>query len=952
MSLYPPIVASSMPAFDIEEGKVRVYYTLPNYNSIEMDQIVGVQFTVRRQTSNVNVLRLQNNRQIAYSYLHQDEQDKALNRYYIEITSTQVDFQPDVLYKVQLRFTSLNFEQASSKEVEIFYQNMKSFSQWSTVCIIKPILAPQFYIDDFHVEGQNVNAQVTNRFFYSIADFVGIYKLKQKQINNKIYYSTESLKAWRLRLLKGTYTKGSNIEDYLLSDSGWVASSANNYTLDNKSLVLTCSLPYQFSTNDSKNNNSNVYKLLFEINTRNDYHGELLEEFQYYAQTLDGLTGQLKTYTNEEEGYIKITFSGSPYFGNLVLRRTDSKSDFLKWEDLKFFESHSQSEGINFVYYDFTAQSGILYRYLIQKIDARGRRYTPTYDQCAENNTATMVEYQHPFLLEMSTDGTVSKVKQLKLKYDFQISSYKTNISQHLTDTIGSKYPFIRRNGNKYYRSFPCSGTITEYMDEAQLFITENELFENHLSLYKEYKRQTGQLGIQYDYTYERKFREQVEKFLYNSNPKLYKSMQQGNILVKIMDVSLAPKNELGRLIYSFSATAYEIDQACIDNYNNYGLISVGQYNPFVTVTRTKIAQLSSYSIDNYENQKPFPAGIDIIGSDSELTAALSVANLIKYNKTFNGAKVTDFSIDWLRLTIDSNPYLIRRNGKNYQIVNDSSSTNTFGDIVYPLYQIESTYKNLGEIYLGHLFYINNSPIIVSYPNNIYQIKESNFNYGKNISIIPAKDTIMTVDFRVNYKVEEDISTLPKKIQKSNVNGQLVGIFSEQTDLISQIRTKYSLSYTTGTDQQDKDKIYRFLSGVRTILVDTQPGAIIKMRVEGQVDRESGTQLLHRFVVNETGVLNFDPGDDSTYIKEFKICGVNLLATEIEPIQIEDFSEITPINGNLYTDGQDYKYYFRTTWYLVEPRYQNDSQEITSYDISCPIDALVFYFAAIERDFY
>ena len=30
-----------------------------------------------------------------------------------------------------------------------------------------------------------------------------------------------------------------------------------------------------------------------------------------------------------------------------------------------------------------------------------------------------------------------------------------------------------------------------------------------------------------YDYTYERKFREVVEQFLYNAQPKLYKSMQE-----------------------------------------------------------------------------------------------------------------------------------------------------------------------------------------------------------------------------------------------------------------------------------------------------------------------------------------------------------------------------------------------------------------------------------------
>jgi len=37
---------------------------------------------------------------------------------------------------------------------------------------------------------------------------------------------------------------------------------------------------------------------------------------------------------------------------NLVIRRTDSKSNFLKWEDLKYFEAY---DSLDFTYYDFTA---------------------------------------------------------------------------------------------------------------------------------------------------------------------------------------------------------------------------------------------------------------------------------------------------------------------------------------------------------------------------------------------------------------------------------------------------------------------------------------------------------------------------------------------------------------------------------------------------------------------
>jgi hypothetical protein len=77
-----------------------------------------------------------------------------------------------------------------------------------------------------------------------------------------------------------------------------------------------------------------------------------------------------------------------------------------------------------------------------------------------------------------------------------------------------------------YYRSFPITGTITGYMDEASLFTNTSELFENRYNNYKDFKGEIENYTTKYDYTYERKFREKVEEFLYNSKPKLYKSMQ------------------------------------------------------------------------------------------------------------------------------------------------------------------------------------------------------------------------------------------------------------------------------------------------------------------------------------------------------------------------------------------------------------------------------------------
>ena len=53
MALFPPIVASSMPAFIYTEG-VRVYFSLSSYNT--QADIKHVQVTVRYQTTNQSAL--------------------------------------------------------------------------------------------------------------------------------------------------------------------------------------------------------------------------------------------------------------------------------------------------------------------------------------------------------------------------------------------------------------------------------------------------------------------------------------------------------------------------------------------------------------------------------------------------------------------------------------------------------------------------------------------------------------------------------------------------------------------------------------------------------------------------------------------------------------------------------------------------------------------------------
>lgn len=73
---------------------------------------------------------------------------------------------------------------------------------------------------------------------------------------------------------------------------------------------------------------------------------------------------------------------------------------------------------------------------------------------------------------------------------------------------------------------------------------------------------------------WERTFREELIKWLNDGEPKLYRSMPEGNLSVILTDLSLSPNQQLGRRLYNFSATLYEVG----DGYDLDVLDSLGIY--------------------------------------------------------------------------------------------------------------------------------------------------------------------------------------------------------------------------------------------------------------------------------------------------------------------------------------------------------------------------------------
>ena len=918
MALYPPIIASSLPAFDFNKGYIPIQFSISKYNSLS--EINTLQITIKRHTSNVNVI-LTDMLSIPFD-VTTEESERTLNKifynsktrlYELNLSTDKISLEKNALYRMQLRFSSVGIN--SNINSSAYTNNAALYSEWSTVCIIKPIIAPTFYIKDLYTTGlDGFDAQVDSfSLDYPTADFVGVYSLKSeanKDGKETKATSSQILQRWRLRLLDKDWDDDLNtIDNHIIADSNWNFIGAYSYdsTEDPQQFSFSCNLNYEFPTNQTD------YKLYFQIETRNGYRDGVSYEFTS-ANTVDpdsDIDGTISAAVNEEEGYIKVKINfaeAENELQNYVLRRTSSTSNFLYWEDIKYFIRNTNSLDTQ-IYTDYTAESGIIYKYGIQKINVYGRRGTlKVTKEC-------MGQWEHAFLLE----GYDLTVRQLKLKYDFDISSYKTNISESKTDTIGSRYPFIRRNGNMYYRSFPITGIISASMDDEQLFTNNYELYgtdkltvqsttrvdQSNEDIYEEFFGEYDNYVNRYNYTHERKFRERVEAFLYNNNVKLYKSMQEGNILVKLMQVSLTPKKQLGRLIYTFSATAYEVANVhesywqntsvrtssgtkdkmntgagvfsdsnvnIVQTLNNNGFFNIGTYESNLTSVDSewKIGQITCYIGYDQNNHKPIitPQLIDKTNKKG-IYNNIQLAIINKYwgpysetnqqipdKDTTDNVVITGMKIRDIHIEVDNAPYLINANS------NVASHTGTY-------------FENSSQ-YAGTQVNFNGSTIIIPALRSIYNIMDtSEFNI-LNTAFTIGKDGypfIGTVDFLYKLTYEVDYTKQSYKTVSKNAVG-----FLDYDDIllggnaINLAHMKYKQEYT---DSTTGDIVKQRITGIKEAIIDSDPGTEIEVTITQQGNEGQSTESVTQTVyINETGTLHLDTLQESSIITSLKIKGL------------------------------------------------------------------------------
>lgn len=295
-------------------------------------------------------------------------------------------------------------------------------------------------------------------------------------------------------------------------------------------------------------------------------------EIQIYAKENLPINSyfQLIADLNFDNGYIDISLAGSKLSKKYKLARASSKDNFNTWTEILDFEFSNTQLPIS-LWQDFTVEQGVSYKYAMFMYNDNG-----FYSEKILSKTVN-VDFEDMFLY----DGK----KQLKIRFNPKVSSFKSTILENKQDTIGGKYPFIFRNGYVNYKEFPISGTISYLGDEIGIFLDKNKYLKNEevMDLLDSSSNINGDLSDFYNSTNqtrenvynERQFKMEVLNWLTNGKPKVFRSPVEGNYLVKLMNVSLTPLSDgIGRMIHNFSATAYEIDDYNEKNLLNYKFIN------------------------------------------------------------------------------------------------------------------------------------------------------------------------------------------------------------------------------------------------------------------------------------------------------------------------------------------------------------------------------------------
>jgi len=392
------------------------------------------------------------------------------------------------------------------------------------------------------------------------------------------------------------------------------------FDLTEAEINKTYTLELTFTTNNQYTFTKDFEFVLIEpldlgFNPQFNFHGINLP---YYGQ-------EKEVIVTCEDGWVELSIENQGLIspGFLFIKRRVYGTD--KWELIRCVYV-ADGEDVTCTVIDKTISSLVGYQYGCQYLTAKG--------SWTEHVTSPIIIYPdfHDILL---TRGN----KQLAIRYNAQITNLNSVTSRVKIDTLGSKYPRFAENAKLKYKQFQLNGMIIaesdynrkflsdlDYSREMALYndrmngkylfrndtVRETELItvpieqedgtiieqtytngtysqdiakaaevENNEAKGNNAKRRTQLMGKHDIYPFEnwwweRKFREEALEWLNDGEPKLYRSMTEGNMIVMVDAITLTPNAQLGRRVWNFSCTIYEVgDGNSLEELDALGIYKV-----------------------------------------------------------------------------------------------------------------------------------------------------------------------------------------------------------------------------------------------------------------------------------------------------------------------------------------------------------------------------------------
>ena len=565
MNLYPPIVDTYMPAFLYTES-CKIYFSLSPYNNF--NDIKYAQVVLTYQNSNLTALNSKHYpNEIKVCDIVEDSTIGNTNKkYYITINQNDLNdksFLINNYYKVQIRFvskeaktlTELNNVGAYKETAAWLLENRDYFSEWSTVCLIRGIAKPVLKMADYITNGNSFSSR-------------SLQVLGSLSFNPT--YEKETLKSYQIFLQENG---NKIIEKTNIIYTNILNPNEINYTL--KSLLKK----------------DTQYNLIIKFVTKNLYESQQTFFINTTDEGIDFKDLNLVVSINNELDAANVLINFNTFKqltgDQLWIKRASVKDSFQTWEYMHQLLNDEYKQ-TSYSWNDFSLESGVWYKYALEVI--------------RDSNIIDMVVCDDPILTVLENMYLVRNYRQLNIQLNPQVSSYQRVVSDTVTTTLGSKYPFISRNGNSNYRQFTISGLISSHMDDNSIFTNKDEIYLLNKDLYLQFNKERN-ISEYKDYQYEYHFREKVLDFLYNEQAKLFRSPTEGNILVKLTNISLTPNQTLGRLLYSFTATVIEIDECTPQNLMKYGVVKKGEDSDIFDE-----AALMIYEYDSFDNSFVIPS--------------------------------------------------------------------------------------------------------------------------------------------------------------------------------------------------------------------------------------------------------------------------------------------------------------------------------------------------------